>query len=160
MKDNFCIIIETLHCADKGIQENAHQLPPEKLKHREVVFIDIANDSVVNRDYKETEDPRKFKSQKTERGPLSGNWRDSVTPVMCAYKQVTVKFKWTGLTNTVESFIHKTERRIFLNFHRQVFCWMDRWYGLTMQDIRDLEEKTKIELDEQRNQGNVRGTQD
>ena len=40
------------------------------------------------------------------------------------------------------------ERRIFSNFHRQVFCWTDEWHGLTMTDIRALEDKTKIELDE------------
>jgi hypothetical protein len=44
--------------------------------------------------------------------------------------------------------LKQTERRIFFNFHRQVFCWLDRWHGLTMQDIRDLEDKTKKELDE------------
>jgi len=40
------------------------------------------------------------------------------------------------------------ERRIFSNFHRQVFCWTDEWHGLTMTDIRALEDKTKVELDE------------
>lgn len=33
---------------------------------------------------------------------------------------------------------------------RQVFCWMDQWYGLTMDDIRRLEDKTKEELDQVR----------
>jgi len=42
----------------------------------------------------------------------------------------------------------KAERRIFTNFHRQVFCWTDLWYGLTMADIRAIEDKTKHELDE------------
>ena len=27
---------------------------------------------------------------------------------------------------------------------------MDKWHGLTMEDIRALEEKTKLELDEER----------
>lgn len=49
MKNNFFICIETLHCADGGIQENAHELPPEKLKQRDVVFIDIANDNILNK---------------------------------------------------------------------------------------------------------------
>lgn len=30
---------------------------------------------------------------------------------------------------------------------RQVFCWMDRWHGLTLQDIREIEEKTREVLD-------------
>ena len=29
----------------------------------------------------------------------------------------------------------------------KVFCWMDRWHGLTMADIRAIEDKTKEELD-------------
>lgn len=40
---------------------------------------------------------------------------------------------------------------------RQVFCWMDSWYGLTMDDIRAIEEKTKEELDKQRKSGDVKG---
>ena len=34
---------------------------------------------------------------------------------------------------------------------------MDRWHGLTMDDIRALEDKTKDELDQQRQVGEVRG---
>lgn len=44
----------------------------------------------------------------------------------------------------------------FLSYS-QLFCWIDRWYGLTMEDIRALEEKTKEELDRQRQLGEVRG---
>lgn len=39
----------------------------------------------------------------------------------------------------------------------QLFCWIDQWYGLTMEDIRALEDKTKDELDRQRKVGEVRG---
>lgn len=70
----------------------------EKLKQRDVVFIDIANDPIATGDFKETEDPTKFKSQKTGRGPLVGpDWKDKVNPVMTCYKLVTVEFKWFGL---------------------------------------------------------------
>lgn len=44
----------------------------EKLRLREVVTIDIANDPVKTADYKPDEDPTKFKSEKTGRGPLQG----------------------------------------------------------------------------------------
>lgn len=67
---------------------------------------------------------------------------------MCAYKLVTCEFKWFGLQGTVESRIQKAYPRLFRNFHRQVFCWLDQWYGLTIEDIRRLEEETKRELDE------------
>ncbi|XP_064460776.1 phosphatidylinositol transfer protein alpha isoform-like [Ornithodoros turicata] len=158
MKNNFTLCIETMHAPDNGTQENAHELPPEKLKLREVETIDIANDPVAAKDYKDDEDPTKFKSKKTGRGPLQGEWMKDCTPVMCAYKLVTVEFKWFGLQTRVESYIMKTERRIFTNFHRQVFCWIDRWHGLTLHDIRELEEKTRRELDEQRQKGQVQGT--
>ena len=31
-------------------------------------------------------------------------------------------------------------------FHRQLFCWMDKWYGLTLNDIRKMEIKAKYDL--------------
>jgi len=158
MKENFVICIESLHVGDIGMQQNVHELPPEKLKTREVVHIDIANDPISSADYKPLEDPTKFKSEKTGRGPLVGNeWMKNVDPVMTCYKLVTCEFKWFGLQSRIESFIQKSERRLFTTFHRQVFCWMDRWYGLTMDDIRAIEEKTKEELDKQRQIGEVRG---
>lgn len=117
----------------------------------------------TSQDYKAEEDPAKFKSVKTGRGPLGANWKVQFTPsplggrarygwgspgagngwgwgwaegslpavfplsywsaslflmqqelvnqkdcpYMCAYKLVTVKFKWWGLQNKVENFIHK-----------------------------------------------------
>lgn len=39
----------------------------------------------------------------------------------------------------------------------QLFCWMDQWHGLTMEDIRALEDRTKEDLDRQRQVGEVRG---
>ena len=159
MKENFIIKVETYHIGDRGQQENVHELTPAQLKQREVIHIDIANDKVEQKDYKGDEDPQKFKSSKTGRGPLTTpKWREEVDPVMTCYKLVTIEFKWFGLQSKVESFIATTERRLFLNFHRQVFCWTDKWHGMTMQDIRELEDKTKDELEAQRKTGEVRGT--
>jgi len=158
MKDNFYIIIETFHLGDDGKQENVHELDGKKLKERTVVPIDIANDAVAPADYKAEEDPTLVKSEKTGRGPLSGNWVSTTSPVMTAYKLVSIQFKWWGLQSKVENFIHSTQRRLFTNFHRQLFCWMDRWFGMTMEDIRALEEETKRKLDEERAKGELRGT--
>merc|ERR1712228_1033127 len=134
MKDNAYIKIETLHAQDAGTKENALNLPQNLLEKRRVVIIDIANDPVKAGDYKPDEDPSKVHSEKTGRGPLTGDWRSTSTPIMCA------------------------ERRLFTNFHRQVFCWLDKWHGMTMADIRALEDKTKSELEQQLNEGEVRGT--
>ncbi|XP_015674200.1 phosphatidylinositol transfer protein beta isoform isoform X2 [Protobothrops mucrosquamatus] len=78
-------------------------------------------------------------------------------PHMCAYKLVTVKFRWWGLQGRVEKFIQKQERRLFTNFHRQLFCWLDKWVDLSMADIRRMEDETQKELDEIRQKGTVRG---
>ena len=159
MKENFVIKVETYHIGDRGHQENVHELPPALLKQREVIHIDIAHDTVSSRDYKPDEDPKIYKSEKTGRGPLtSPNWKDEVDPVMTCYKLVTMEFKWLGFQSSVESLIASTERQLFLNLHRQLFCWTDKWYGMTMQDIRALEDKTKEELEKQRITGEVRGT--
>lgn len=88
----------------------------------QVVKIDIANDPVSSGDYKPSEDPTKFKSEKTGRGPLTGCWVDAVDPVMTCYKLVTCEFKWFGLQTRVENFIQKSERRLFTVFHRWVEC--------------------------------------
>ncbi|XP_058139081.1 phosphatidylinositol transfer protein alpha isoform isoform X1 [Dasypus novemcinctus] len=154
MKEDFLIKIETWHKPDLGTQENVHKLEPETWKHVEAIYIDIADRSqVLSKDYKAEEDPGRFKSIKTGRGPLGPNWKQELVnqkdcPYMCAYKLVTVKFKWWGLQNKVENFIHKQERRLFTNFHRQLFCWLDKWVDLTMDDIRRMEEETKRQLDE------------
>eukprot|EP00069_Balaena_mysticetus_P012942 bmy_07989T0 len=79
-------------------------------------------------------------------------------PQMCAYKLVTIKFKWWGLQSKVENFIQKQEKRIFTNFHRQLFCWIDKWIDLTMEDIRRMEDETQKELETMRKKGSVRGT--
>lgn len=76
---------------------------------------------------------------------------------MCAYKLATVEFKWLGLQGKVESLIQKMERRLFTQFHRQLFCWIDKWIELTMDDIRRMEEDTKKELDEMRKNDQVKG---
>lgn len=94
MKEDFLIKIETWHKPDLGTLENVHKLEPEAWKHVEVVYIDIADRSqVLSKDYKAEEDPAKFKSIKTGRGPLGPNWKQELVnqkdcPYMCAYKQL------------------------------------------------------------------------
>ncbi|XP_039752657.1 phosphatidylinositol transfer protein alpha isoform [Pararge aegeria] len=158
MKENFIICIESLHVPDVGDQANVHELPPDKLKIREVVHIDIANDPMSSADYKPETDPTKFKSVKTGRGPLVGaNWKSEQNPIMTCYKLVTAEFKWFGLQSKVENVIQKSERRLFTIFHRHVFCSIDDWFGMTMADIRAIEDRTKEELEKLRREGEVRG---
>ncbi|XP_058038005.1 phosphatidylinositol transfer protein beta isoform-like [Ahaetulla prasina] len=163
MKDDFFVKIETWHKPDLGEQDNVHGLDADTWKDVEVVHIDIGDRTQVSDDdYKPDEDPALFKSLKTSRGPLGPDWKRELAnnedcPHMCAYKLVTVKFRWWGLQGRVEKFIQKQERRLFTNFHRQLFCWLDKWVDLSMADIRRMEDETQKELDEIRQKGTVRG---
>ncbi|CAH8547076.1 unnamed protein product [Schistosoma mattheei] len=146
MQDNFTLMIESMHIQDKVNIENIHNLPPKLLAQREVIYIDIVNDQLHSAsDYDATCDPRIYQSVKTGRGPLVGPrwWENTDLPIMCAYKLVTCEFKWWGIQSRVENMIQNQERRIFLNFNRQVFCWLDKWHGLSMDDIRAIENKLK-----------------
>jgi len=168
----FEISIETLHLPDTGTTENAHGLSREEWKEVEVVNIDIANDSISSGDYSEDLDPKLVRSERADRGPLGEDWIEEArvklaenkgkpekVPVMCAYKLVRCNFKVWGLQGNVERLIHRQEKRLFTTFHRQVYSWMDKWYGMTMEDIRKLEEQTKEELEQMIKQGEIRGTQ-
>ncbi|KAL7064433.1 hypothetical protein AAHC03_05669 [Spirometra sp. Aus1] len=131
------------------------------LAQRKIVYVDISSRAGLGaNDCKPNEEPTTYVSVKTGRGPLpEGRWweKEHNCPVMCAYKLVTCRFQWWGLQTQVENLIQRQENRIFTIFHRQLFCWTDRWYGLTMEDIRRLEEKTKEELEMQRRSSQVRG---
>lgn len=155
MKDAFSIVYETLHVNNsRGELENALNISKDDLKKRNVIIIDIANDKIDPKDYKADEDPKIFHSEKTGRGPLTDpNWQKQCEPVMTCYKLVYIEFKWFGIQSKTESFIAKQIHNLFTMFHRQLFCWTDRWYGLTIEDIRAIEEETKKDLDAKRDLG-------
>ncbi|KAG0197629.1 hypothetical protein BGX31_004819, partial [Mortierella sp. GBA43] len=151
MADYFYITIESLHVNnDRGQLINALKLNREELEAREVITIDVANDpkeySITTKYNPEKEDVGSFRSEKAQRGPLQGDWSKTCDPVMTCYKVVRIKFKWLGIQTLVEAFIAKAERELFTRFHRELFTSMDKWYGLTMEDIRELEVKAKEEL--------------
>ncbi|KAG0353828.1 hypothetical protein BGZ54_002023 [Gamsiella multidivaricata] len=150
MKESFSVTVESFHVdGDRGQLDNALNLSPEILKQREVVNIDVANDAKSY--YLQTfnpakEDVTRFVSEKALRGPLQGNWAKTCDPVMTCYKLVSIEFKWYGLQTKMESYMHSVERDLFTKFHRELFCSMDGWYGLTMEMIREMERQTKEEL--------------
>jgi len=74
------VIIESVHLPDRGETENALNISPEKLKTREVVFIDIGEElsSDDEAQFAEDEIPRNNQSSKALRGPLIKNWSRDV----------------------------------------------------------------------------------
>jgi hypothetical protein len=83
MKENMIIDISTLHVPDRGQSDNVHQLAGDELKKRKIVYIDIA-EKISAKDYKAEDDPEKFQSSKTGRGPLlsKDRWQETCEPYM------------------------------------------------------------------------------
>ncbi|XP_026761738.1 cytoplasmic phosphatidylinositol transfer protein 1 [Galleria mellonella] len=146
----FSISIQTRYEDNNGTTENCLGLTPEELEQRKVDFLDIAYDEIKPHHYKESEDPKFFKSEKTGRGPLVEGWRDTQKPIMCCYKLVNVKFEVWGLQTRVEEYVQGAIREVLLLGHRQAFAWMDEWYNMTIEDVREYERemqaKTNIKL--------------
>lgn len=69
-------------------------------------------DPIPAHEYKSEEDPRLYKSAKTQRGPLWDDWIEEYnnnpgkTPIMCAYKLCKVEFRYWGMQSKIERFIH------------------------------------------------------
>jgi len=145
--DRFNITIITRYLPDAGTSENALDLTDQQLSERVVDTVDIAMDPIDPSKYKPEEDPTIFASTKTGRGKLREGWMNSTQPVMTSYKYCSVEFRYWGLQSRVENFVHKAALRdVFLLGHRQAFCWMDEWFGLTMEDVRQYEKKAEEEL--------------
>jgi len=145
--EKFEFVIESQHAEDKGEQENIHKLDKSLLSKRKVVFLDIAKEQLTDKSlHKESEDPSKVVPQKAadrfDGQPLSDGWQNKVKPVMCAYKLVTVRCKIWGLQDKLESFLMSQEHQLFLRFHKQIFCWMNDWFDLTMEEV--IEQETKM----------------
>jgi len=146
--DRFSIAVETRYLPDNGSTENALKLTEEQLKVREVDIIDIAYDPLDPAKYKVEEDPTLFESVKTGRGKLQKDWMKTANPVMCSYKNCVVEFKYWGFQTRVEQYIHKLALRDVMHLgHRQAFCWIDEWFGLTAEDVLAIEVKTQVELE-------------
>jgi Phosphatidylinositol transfer protein len=139
--DKFMLSVESIHAADRGTQANAVNLSPEDLDKRKVDYINIAcADSHVK--MIDGEDPTTFMSRKTGRGYLKPSFIEDHDPVMCCYKVVKLRFKVFALQSKVESWGQQYGiRNPFLLAHRKVFCWMDEWFGLTIDDVKITGEK-------------------
>ncbi|XP_051017415.1 membrane-associated phosphatidylinositol transfer protein 2 isoform X3 [Acomys russatus] len=149
--EKFSIDIETFYKTDTGENNNVFNLSPVERNQLITDIIDIVKDPVPPNEYKTEEDPKLFQSVKTRRGPLSENWikeyKKQLLPIMCAYKLCKVEFRYWGMQSKIERFIHDTGlRRVMVRAHRQAWCWQDEWYGLSMENIRELEREVQLML--------------
>jgi hypothetical protein len=163
-KSQFRISIDTVTRAvgeDGQCEHNVHGLTEEQLANRDVIVVDIAEP--VEGECPPDEDPAQFRSAKTGRGPLqAGHWFRSAgagqQPLICVYKLVTVEFKVFGLQTRVEAYMKNMYRKLFTDMHRQIFCWTDKWYGLRLEDVREIERELQKKLETQIQQGEISKT--
>ena len=75
MGDRFEITVESVYVPnDRGDKENALNIPNSILKKRAVEILNIAKDQVDDQDFASENDPSKYYSIKTKRGPLEESW--------------------------------------------------------------------------------------
>uniref|UniRef100_A0A674EAD8 Phosphatidylinositol transfer protein membrane associated 2 n=1 Tax=Salmo trutta TaxID=8032 RepID=A0A674EAD8_SALTR len=151
--EKFSIDIETYYKPDTGNQPDVFNMSPVEKRLRTLDPIDIVKDPIPPHEYMQEEDPRIYRSDKTKRGPLQEDWIEEYnnnpgkTPIMCAYKLCKVEFRYWGMQSKIERFIHDVGlRKVMVRAHRQAWCWQDEWYGLTIEDIRQLELETQLAL--------------
>uniref|UniRef100_A0A8C7DQS1 Phosphatidylinositol transfer protein membrane associated 2 n=1 Tax=Oncorhynchus kisutch TaxID=8019 RepID=A0A8C7DQS1_ONCKI len=151
--EKFSIDIETYYKPDTGNQPDVFNMSPVEKSVQIDNPIDIVKDPIPPHEYMQEEDPRIYRSDKTKRGPLQEDWIEEYnnnpgkTPIMCAYKLCKVEFRYWGMQSKIERFIHDVGlRKVMVRAHRQAWCWQDEWYGLTIEDIRQLELETQLAL--------------
>ncbi|KAL0460667.1 UNVERIFIED_CONTAM: Phosphatidylinositol transfer protein alpha isoform [Sesamum latifolium] len=147
----FILTIDTIHKDDNGQSENVHGLTEEQLAVRQLETIDIA--STVN-DYwsyiigSSNIDLSQFQSARTGRGPLTDGWQGQCDPVSTAYKLVTIDAPYWGFGSRLEQALLAGERALFLESHRNCFGWIDEWFGLSMDKMRELEKQSDSSLNQ------------
>ncbi|TBT97470.1 phosphatidylinositol transfer protein [Hamiltosporidium tvaerminnensis] len=156
---SFKVTVESLHIDGNIYKENIFNKSIGEWKETKVEYIDISK-TIVDTKY----DPTVFRSEKKGIGPLVIQSRDGKDksknkeykdwieecvdkniPLMTCYKYVTVEINYFGfgwLTKEVDRNIQK----IFIGAHQKLFCDMDNWCDLTLEDIRQIEVTTKEEL--------------
>ncbi|CAI5517222.1 unnamed protein product [Closterium sp. Naga37s-1] len=110
--NNFKIVADTYHLADRGDTENALNLPKADLALRKVDHVDIAS---PDRDMwsriiaRKRTDPSKIALLKLNRGPLAPGWQ--------------------------------AHRALYLEAYRKCYAWADEWCELTVADAHRIEQE-------------------
>lgn len=135
--------IETRFENDNGSNENVFGDNPTP--KNSVYFLDILSDPIPDKHYNKEEDLSSWVSDKTGRGPLVEGWRKNYNPIMCSYKKVQCSFEVYGFQGRTEEFIHRNIRDVLLVGHRQAVAWVDEWHGMSLEEVREFEQKLQQE---------------
>ncbi|KAF0719699.1 Aste57867_865 [Aphanomyces stellatus] len=137
LKHKFYISCDSIHLPGACTEANAFALAADELKRRSVEVIRIEND--LHPAAATDVHPTTYKCTKTGRGPLAPGWETRASPVMTCYKLLRVQFDYLGFQGKMENVIREQHLKVFHTSSRKATCMSDRWYGLTVDDIRDME---------------------
>ena len=166
--DWFYTLVESQHIPydkEKGVPDNVLNLTPDELKQRKVFYLDIVN-SKPKPEKKEWDMHNFVCPAAGVNEPLQtpNNTCDESKPpewvqhyngeLMVCVKIVKFNFKWRGIQDLVENYALNTVMHdVFLDSHRALMRWADKWYPMTMEQIRELENEV---LTEQKSQEFIR----
>ena len=150
LKNVLTFNVDTLVLPDLGTTENAHELPQDQWKRVSVQVMDVASKNSKTDFRFSSYKPESFTSLKTGRGPLSPSWIEDFdctvenlgksvpTSCVCAYKLITCEFKYFGIQRLVQDALISQNGANILGFHKKIYCSMDKWIDLTMDELNAL----------------------
>ncbi|SCN62663.1 phosphatidylinositol transfer protein, putative [Plasmodium chabaudi adami] len=141
------IQLESSHHSGFDTEYNPLNLSDDLLNLRKIIYIDIVNDKVSSKEYNSNEDPSLFLSQKTGRGHFQSDWKETSEHLMTCYKLITLDIPYFGLfCSKIENWIISAIRDNLLKYHKKAFCWIDEWFDLKIEDIRNIEKDVQTKL--------------
>jgi len=124
---------------ENGAYYNVHKLSKDELKERQVVFLDMCSEEYLA--LPPEEDPTIYYSERTQRGRWCVGFHKTHKPLMYAYKLVKFEFRKMGMSKVEHWVQNYGMRNSFLRYARRIVCWIDSWFGMSMEQIRDLEKQ-------------------
>jgi len=131
---------------DKGDRENALDISSDKLALRQVRKIDI-------RDVDHLQGiplPSEFVPTKaSERGPLDADWMEGKkSPVMCAYKVVSLEVSIWPIQEQCESYMLRTQVvQGITEVCTRSWCWLDSYVDMDEKDLRKYQDESNQRLE-------------
>ena len=145
--DNFYFEMFTECYEDYGEKKNVFNLSDEERKSTQVINIDISKPvSLSSKPFsKQDYDPSTFHSTKTGAGPLVGEWVEALKqnkskPHICIYKLIKYRLDIPNNRYLVHQ-IQKYALNLTREFMSRLYCTIDHWNGLTVDEARAMENR-------------------
>ncbi|KAM0675397.1 hypothetical protein GVAV_001224 [Gurleya vavrai] len=140
-ESTFKMQVDSFHKEGADFEENVMNLPENIWKKTKIVNLDIS-ENIINKIF----DPKNFKGGVIDGKGWIERCKENNVPLMTCYKHVTVEVNFFPFGSIAGKICDKM-KEIFLEAHQRIYCEMDQWINLKIQDIRDIEEETKNELE-------------